>query len=254
MSRLSYLIIPIILLLFTFPANAQLSFNQIGEGNKPYMKLWGDAGYFCNSKISLDTKFLVYFERIDAITSGLRLTIVNPDNQKDFFQLGTINNYNFNKIGRSPKSFEYYNTKLYITTSSIDNLYSYTFNLINSTWDKQVLFSRPDIQKLNLCNNIKIDNSGQAYITFGISGSPGQIWYSKSSATLVSTEEITYKNQLYPNPLTSQLKIDGDFEDLSIFDMNGKLVLKSTQNIIPLTQFKPGLYLASLNYKKLIIK
>jgi hypothetical protein len=52
--------------------------------------------------------------------------------------------------------------------------------------------------------------------------------------------------QVYPNPAVDYFEVKGQFETLTMIDVYGKVVLRSTENKHDVNQFKPGLYLVKI--------
>jgi len=60
---------------------------------------------------------------------------------------------------------------------------------------------------------------------------------------------------LYPNPVVNTLSISGNFEQATIFDMSGKMVLSTTESNINMSEFKNGVYIVNVDgVSKRIIK
>jgi len=69
-----------------------------------------------------------------------------------------------------------------------------------------------------------------------------------------SADEISSKNiSIFPNPVKNTLNIQGEMESVEIFDVFGKLVLTSTNNIINTSDLAEGVYVVNINTNNMIV-
>ena len=75
-----------------------------------------------------------------------------------------------------------------------------------------------------------------------------------NACSSTSTNEKSTKNiSIFPNPVKNTLNIEGQMESAEIFDVFGKLVLNSTNNIINTSNLAEGIYVVKINTKNNII-
>ena len=55
----------------------------------------------------------------------------------------------------------------------------------------------------------------------------------------IINDEIT----IYPNPVNSILKIDGEFTNAKIYDLKGKLIMESSESVIDVSQLPKSIYI-----------
>ena len=76
----------------------------------------------------------------------------------------------------------------------------------------------------------------------------------EAACKYTSTDEISSKNiSIFPNPVKNTLNIQGEMESVEIFDVFGKLVLTSTNNIINTSDLAEGVYIVHINTNNMII-
>ena len=70
----------------------------------------------------------------------------------------------------------------------------------------------------------------------------------------IKTGENSY--EIVPNPVTDYLTVKGRFENLSLTDMQGKELLRTTENSLNVNNFNAGLYLLKIesDYDKTVTK
>ncbi|MDL2257025.1 T9SS type A sorting domain-containing protein [Bacteroidales bacterium OttesenSCG-928-I14] len=67
-----------------------------------------------------------------------------------------------------------------------------------------------------------------------------------------SAEDI--KVQFYPNPVKENLIISGDFNYITLYNLNGQAVLKTTQNTIPVSNIPDGIYILEITKENKTVK
>ncbi|MBT6699414.1 MAG: T9SS type A sorting domain-containing protein, partial [Flavobacteriales bacterium] len=69
-----------------------------------------------------------------------------------------------------------------------------------------------------------------------------------------NTNETSINNiSVFPNPVKNTLNIQGEMELVEIFDVFGKLVLNSTNNIINTSDLAEGVYVVNINTNNMIV-
>ncbi|MDR0682139.1 MAG: T9SS type A sorting domain-containing protein [Dysgonamonadaceae bacterium] len=63
--------------------------------------------------------------------------------------------------------------------------------------------------------------------------------------TGIHSKEIE-KSKIFPNPVSDYIRINGTFTKASLLDLNGKKLLETTQNSIPVSQIASGIYLLKI--------
>ncbi|MBJ33286.1 MAG: hypothetical protein CMC89_01005 [Flavobacteriaceae bacterium] len=63
--------------------------------------------------------------------------------------------------------------------------------------------------------------------------------YNTLSLNKIINDEIT----IYPNPVNSILKIDGEFTNAKIYDLKGKLIMESSESVIDVSQLPQSIYI-----------
>ena len=73
--------------------------------------------------------------------------------------------------------------------------------------------------------------------------------------TTLSTNELNNINcKVYPNPTKDQVKFEiNDFEKITIYDISGKLILKTKSNIVNMKNIQSGVYLYKIHKDNKII-
>ena len=215
----------------------------------------GDVGYFCDSEVKNDTTFLVYFNQIDNGTAGLRLSYIKDTNNVKTHIIDTLSGYNFGEMGVSPISLALYKDDLFILTSTLDDLILYQINIYTQNTLKVKLFSPEGGKKLNLCNSIKYHKNTQ-HISFGINGGAGKVMYRAWEPDVDNVFEFNPEFNIYPNPATTYVTIEGSFSKGEIFDSSGQLIKSIGKNTFSVANLSPGLYLIKTDntVQKLIIK
>ena len=71
-----------------------------------------------------------------------------------------------------------------------------------------------------------------------------------------AVDNIDYEKyyKIYPNPVSSVLFVTGsDIHEVSLYDMQGKNILNTTENQLDFSQYKPGTYLIKIRSDKGIV-
>ena len=71
-----------------------------------------------------------------------------------------------------------------------------------------------------------------------------------------AVDNIDYEKyyKIYPNPVSSVLFVTGsDIREVSLYDMQGKNILNTTENQLDFSQYKPGTYLIKIRSDKGIV-
>jgi len=89
---------------------------------------------------------------------------------------------------------------------------------------------------------IGFENDEDEYFTLNLT-------FNHSTTTEVSSinSEKTNDITLYPNPVVSTLNIGGEFERALVFDMSGKVLVETTDNVIDMSEFKNGVYIVNVD-------
>lgn len=94
----------------------------------------------------------------------------------------------------------------------------------------------------------KIDNITQDELKAVLGSGDVTVTLELANAT-TSTKQLERNEDLfkvYPNPANDYLKVTGLFKTITMMDLNGKEVLRSSDNIIELNDIKPGMYLLKI--------
>ena len=76
----------------------------------------------------------------------------------------------------------------------------------------------------------------------------------QAACTATSIEEDNVDLSIYPSPVKDMLTIDGMYNSLEIYDIYGKLILKSdAQPTINVEALSDGIYLLNINTQKGVI-
>ena len=107
-----------------------------------------------------------------------------------------------------------------------------------------------------------------ATISFTKNATPASTFTTITSSTNVSSisvvwspvntavDNIDYEKyyKIYPNPVSSVLFVTGsDIREVSLYDMQGKNILNTTENQLDFSQYKPGTYLIKIRSDKGIV-
>jgi len=107
-----------------------------------------------------------------------------------------------------------------------------------------------------------------ATISFTKNATPASTFTTITSSTNVSSisvvwspvntavDNIDYEKyyKIYPNPVSSVLFVTGsDIREVSLYDMQGKNILNTTENQLDFSQYKPGNYLIKIRSDKGIV-
>ena len=78
------------------------------------------------------------------------------------------------------------------------------------------------------------------------------VWSPVNTAVDIIDYEKYYK--IYPNPVSSVLFVSGsDIREVSLYDMQGKNILNTTENQLDFSRYKPGTYLIKIRSDKGIV-
>ncbi|MFD2563533.1 PA domain-containing protein [Aquimarina rubra] len=68
-------------------------------------------------------------------------------------------------------------------------------------------------------------------------------YYFRANGNLLSVDDITIERiKLYPNPGNTMININTEVKEVRVFDVSGKVVLKSSQNIFDISRLETGVY------------
>ena len=106
----------------------------------------------------------------------------------------------------------------------------------------------------NIINNTKNFYSldkGVSWINSEVKGSVmiRPIFSTSMDAELGINDKIDVFNEyrIYPNPTNSLLSINGEFESIELYTLEGKILLTSNEKVINLEEFTNGIYLLKIN-------
>jgi hypothetical protein len=83
-----------------------------------------------------------------------------------------------------------------------------------------------------------------AYYKDGLATLPSEPYCLKQDRRIDSNE--VERTVVFPNPVSDCIKISGEITKASLFDMNGKKIIETTQNSIPVSQIASGIYLLKI--------
>ena len=70
-------------------------------------------------------------------------------------------------------------------------------------------------------------------------------------------EHVSGRNDLfvvYPNPVTDRINVSGDFESITLLNINGSRILQTSENVISFSGMPAGIYLLQINGKESVVK
>ncbi len=129
---------------------------------------------------------------------------------------------------------------------------NYTFN--DNSWTQRGI-EVSTWRSSNFSESLALSADGDTFIAASNKAFPRVYTFNE---TLLSTEKNSFKNtiSLYPNPVNNTLNIrisKLNFKFLTIYNLLGKQLIKSTNTKINLTSFSKGIYLLKLKTDKGVI-
>ena len=98
------------------------------------------------------------------------------------------------------------------------------------------------------------DNQGNCYDPGNGNGQYTSLSSCQSSCTFVSINDGELEEiKIFPIPVVNELNINGNFEDVKIYDIYGKVIIHSTDNKINTENLSEGIYLVNISTKDGII-
>ncbi len=114
-------------------------------------------------------------------------------------------------------------------------------NIIINTWTEVDLTNLGTVDSLHF-NLFSSDT--------GIYGMNTPAYFCLDDVEYISNTIISEKNenliQIYPNPASDFITISDKFDFLSIYDMSGKIIMVTTDNIIDVRDFQNGIYIVKI--------
>jgi len=162
-----------------------------------------------------------------------------------FNQVGKYE-YNYDSFGNRSEFISYIydeNTNTWVGEEKVTYLYDNNFSfsdLVIPNWKGILDFGRDeDYNHMITSKSVyEWDNTQNQWIYNG----DAIFYWNNTTASINDTQNVTVS--IYPNPTTNQVKFDiTDFEKIEIYDITGKLIIKTKTNIVNMENVPNGTYL-----------
>jgi len=162
-----------------------------------------------------------------------------------FNQVGKYE-YNYDSFGNRSEFISYIydeNTNTWVGEEKVTYLYDNNFSfsdLVIPNWKGFFDFGRDEDYNHMITSKsyYEWDNTQNQWIYNG----DAIFYWNNTTASINDTQNVTVS--IYPNPTTNQVKFDiTDFEKIEIYDITGKLIIKTKTNIVNMENVPNGTYL-----------
>lgn len=206
---------------------------------------------------------MICFNQLNAQDQKLKITIGNSEFTATLSNNETVNAFmkmlpmtvNMTEMGGYEK-YHYLPQSLPGATENVGT--TYEGDLMIWSGNCLVLFYTTRPTSYSYIRLGRIDNtdglqqavgSGDVEITFELENptDPGDPEDPTVSIGNIENKENSYS--IYPNPVTNNLYISGEFERLSLYTVNGALIIQSKEKMISTEQLSSGVYMLKIDTK-----
>lgn len=213
----------------------------------------GEAGFYPVSVMKNDIPIIAYLSKVSNTEAAVKLAIETSRGVWGISILDTISNFDFTLMGRRPLDI-YLGDSLHIVAASTKQLKEYVLG-------KDYVFDRSDVilklddqdSSFSQTASFKKDEEGFKHYTIGlILSGEENIYYGTNRIGFYNIANSWNVINIYPNPVTNYLTIEGVSGNVSLYNSMGVEIFKidlELINKIDLSFLSAGVYYLKSNNK-----